>query len=287
MKIRTSKPEKGNKFYNTSAKGGLSRCIVGKPTDKDCNVLANCVGYACGRFNEIIGEMKYPTLYTNAEQFIEQAKKLGLKTSTKPTLGGIMVWQKGKTLKGSDGAGHVAIVERIDSDNQVYTSESAWNGKAFYNSTRKNDNKHWGQSTSAGYKYLGCIINPSVKEEPKPEKEIIHTVVRGETLTSIAKKYGVTVSELVKLNNIKNPNLILVGQKLKIKVNDKPIVYDFKVGDKVIPIEPKNYDGRSLQVWDKTYHITEIRGDRVVLSARRGSRLVVWAAVNINNIRRV
>ena len=55
MKIRTTKPESGNKFYNTVSKGGYSHCIVGYPTDKGCNVLANCVGYACGRFNEIIG----------------------------------------------------------------------------------------------------------------------------------------------------------------------------------------------------------------------------------------
>ena len=123
MNIRTSKPNIGNKFYITKSKGGYSSCIQGKPTDT-CNVLANCVGYACGRFNEIIGSMKYPGLNCNAENFIERAKSLGLKISDKPTLGGIMVWQKGATLSGNDGAGHVAVVERIDSSNQIYTSES-------------------------------------------------------------------------------------------------------------------------------------------------------------------
>ena len=60
MQMRTSKPSAGNKFYITKSKGGYSTCIQGKPTDANCNVLANCVGYACGRFNEIIGSMKYP-----------------------------------------------------------------------------------------------------------------------------------------------------------------------------------------------------------------------------------
>ena len=43
-----------------------------------------------------------------------------------------------------------------------------------------------------------------------------HTVVRGDTLSAIAKKYGTTVNYLAKLNNIANVNLIYVGQVLKI-----------------------------------------------------------------------
>ena len=121
--MRTSKPSAGNKFYNNGNNGGYSWCINGSPTDKGCNVLANCVGYACGRFNEIIGSMKYKTLCCNAENFIERAKQAGLQVVSYPTLGGIMVWQKGATLSGNDGAGHVAVVERIDSANQIYTSE--------------------------------------------------------------------------------------------------------------------------------------------------------------------
>ena len=170
MNIRTSKPSAGNKFYITKSKGGWSSCIVGKPTDV-CNVLANCVGYACGRFNEIIGSMKYPSLNCNAENFIERAKSLGLKISDKPTLGGIMVWQKGATLKPTDGAGHVAIVERIDSSNQIYTSESGYNSKAFWNTTRTNNNGRWGQGSA--YKFRGCIINPAVNPSPTPTKKYI------------------------------------------------------------------------------------------------------------------
>ena len=43
-----------------------------------------------------------------------------------------------------------------------------------------------------------------------------YTVKSGDTLWAIAKKYGTTVNSLVKKNNIKNPNLIYVGQKLII-----------------------------------------------------------------------
>lgn len=44
-----------------------------------------------------------------------------------------------------------------------------------------------------------------------------HTVKRGDTLTAIAKKYGTTVSKIASDNNIKNANVIYVGQKLTIK----------------------------------------------------------------------
>ena len=44
-----------------------------------------------------------------------------------------------------------------------------------------------------------------------------YKVVRGDTLSEIAVRFNTTVSYLAKLNNIKNVNLIYVGQVLKIK----------------------------------------------------------------------
>lgn len=43
-----------------------------------------------------------------------------------------------------------------------------------------------------------------------------HTVVSGDTLWGISRKYGTTVAKLAKVNNIKNVNLIHVGQVLTI-----------------------------------------------------------------------
>ena len=43
-----------------------------------------------------------------------------------------------------------------------------------------------------------------------------YTVVKGDTLTKIAKRFNTTVKRLCELNNISNPNLIRVGQVLRI-----------------------------------------------------------------------
>ncbi len=164
--IRTSVPKAGNKCYNTKSNGGWSICIIGKPTDKGCNVLANCVGYACGRFNEIYNEitkyngMKYPKLNCNAKDFIVRGKQIGLKVSNIPTVGGIMVWN-------DNAAGHVAVVEKINKydangkPTSIFLSESGYNSSFFWNSTRDNKNGRWGAGSK--YKFIGCLINPSIK----------------------------------------------------------------------------------------------------------------------------
>lgn len=45
----------------------------------------------------------------------------------------------------------------------------------------------------------------------------IYVVKSGDCLYSIANKFGVTISQLIRLNNILNPNLIFPGEKIKIK----------------------------------------------------------------------
>ena len=153
-------PNKGNKFYNTTSNGGYSQCIQGKPVVSGLNVLCNCVGWACGRFNEIYSTetgykgMKYPQLNCNAENFIERAKSIGLKYQQQPVAGGIMVWEGKGSL-----VGHVAVVEQELSNDSVLTSESGYNHFSFANYTRNKGNGNWGLSDS--FKYLGCIINPS------------------------------------------------------------------------------------------------------------------------------
>ena len=47
-----------------------------------------------------------------------------------------------------------------------------------------------------------------------------YTVKKGDTLSAIAKQYGTTYQDIAKANGISNPNLITVGQQLKIGNDD-------------------------------------------------------------------
>ncbi len=44
-----------------------------------------------------------------------------------------------------------------------------------------------------------------------------YVVQAGDTLGAIAKKYNVTLEQLMKWNDIKNPDILAVGQRLVIK----------------------------------------------------------------------
>lgn len=61
----------------------------------------------------------------------------------------------------------------------------------------------------------------------------------------------------------------------------------FKEGDKVVPTRLVSYDGVPLVQYDDYYIITQLRGDRAVLSADRNGNLVVWSAMNTKDIKKV
>lgn len=62
----------------------------------------------------------------------------------------------------------------------------------------------------------GSVSKSTSSSKTSSSSPKIHTVKRGETLSSIAKKYNCTVADLKKWNNLKS-NTVKVGQKLKIK----------------------------------------------------------------------
>lgn len=161
FKQRLTKPEAGNPYYNRIASGGYSGAIQGSPVCSGCDVLANCVGYAAGRFNEIIGKekMQYLQYPPDAEDFIDVAKQQGLKTGTEPQVGAIIVWAKGDTWNPSDGSGHVAVVEEVRSDGSIITSESGYGcASPFWISHRYKETGNWGAGTQ--YRFLGFVYQP-------------------------------------------------------------------------------------------------------------------------------
>ena len=164
--IRTTRPTAGNKYFIRKANGGYSTCIQGKPTDSQCNVLANCVGYACGAYNEELGlgYEKYH-LNCNAENFIERAIASGLSVLSKPVVGSILCWEGIGSL-----AGHVAIVIEVINDNCIRTAESGYgSSRPFWITTRYNNNGRWGLNSN--YRPRGFIVNPNYPYNPAPKPE--------------------------------------------------------------------------------------------------------------------
>jgi LysM repeat protein len=67
----------------------------------------------------------------------------------------------------------------------------------------------------------------------------IYVVKRGDTLGAIAKKHGTTVAVLMRMNGIKNPNRIYVGQKIKLPcVTPQPLVIVDPAKPPVVIVDP-------------------------------------------------
>lgn len=115
--------------------------------------LPNCTAYAWGRFYEIIGER--PNLSTsNAGDWFTYND--GYKRGNEPALGAVICWGK------HGGAGHVAIVEQINPDGSIVTSESGWesnyNGGWWTQKRYKGLDGNWGLNSS--YYFQGFIYCP-------------------------------------------------------------------------------------------------------------------------------
>lgn len=69
----------------------------------------------------------------------------------------------------------------------------------------------------AGYKYQDVqnIVNTRLNTA-STETERVYVVKKGDTLSKIAKQYGTTVQKIAERNGIKDPNYILVGQRLYV-----------------------------------------------------------------------
>ena len=82
----------------------------------------------------------------------------------------------------------------------------------------------YGTETSTQEDYL-VVPNYTVQ---KSDSDFV-IVERGDTLYSIAKKHDTTVAELAKINSLKSPYTLSIGQKLQIRTTQKQIQSDSKV----------------------------------------------------------
>jgi N-acetylmuramoyl-L-alanine amidase len=149
---RTTTPSKSNKYFYKN-----------NPFEAAGYGLPNCTTYAWGRFYEVLGTK--PKLSTsNAENWWNH--KDGYERGQTPKLGAVICWRKGKAGYGADGAGHVAIVEKIYADGSILIGQSGWGASKVF----------WTQKLAPPYSYGGAytlqgfIYNPAVKESEMTTK---------------------------------------------------------------------------------------------------------------------
>lgn len=141
---RTTAPEESNAYYYAE-----------NPFHQSGYGLPNCTCYAFGRFWELQGGDAPSLSWGNAENWYGHAD--GYARGKTPKLGAVVCWRKGTAGDSSDGAGHVAIVEQINEDGSIVTSESGWGASStFWRTTRSGSN--WGQSSA--YVFQGFIYHP-------------------------------------------------------------------------------------------------------------------------------
>lgn len=72
--------------------------------------------------------------------------------------------------------------------------------------------------TDAGYNYdaVQKAVNQKMNAKKQPA-HVYYVVKRGDTLSSIALKYGTTWKKLQAMNGIRNPNKIYPGQRIRVK----------------------------------------------------------------------
>lgn len=158
-KPRLDAPSTRDKNWIHYSKGGYNYCIE----IKNGSCLPNCVGYAWGRWRELLGK-KHNLSTRNAENWWGNTDD-GYKRGQTPKVGAVMCWRKGKAGVSSDGAGHVAVVERINDDGSVTYSNSNYSGTRFYTKTLKAPYKLGSAYTFQGFIYLPITFD----EEPKKQ----------------------------------------------------------------------------------------------------------------------
>ncbi|MDD5923281.1 MAG: LysM peptidoglycan-binding domain-containing protein [Clostridia bacterium] len=228
---------KGHKFElpvyydmeeNSMAKTGKANCTA--IAEKFCDIVSKA-GYLVGIYtnpNWLVNYLDYNKLFPKYELWLAQWS-----TQKDYSCG---IWQYGGSTNYIESTKLDGISGNVDKNYMYkdYPSIIKTKGLNGFSKTTPEE------STS----------NPSAGETSNDDKiddnsYIVYTVKKGDTLSEIALKYSTTVEKLAKDNNISNPNLIYVGQKIKISSeankpdttgNKKYITYTVKPGDTLYSI---------------------------------------------------
>ena len=209
-----------------------------------CNMFVSWVCNEAGVSTDIVPKQSYvPTTYN----WYKNKNLFKARGTYIPKAGDLIIFD----YNGNKTPDHIGFVENVT--NNIVTTIEGNKSKKVMRCTYNINN-----SGICGYcvpQYVTETKTEPVKEEPKQEEGTEYIVIKGDTLSSIAKKFNTTVNELVKMNNIKNPDVIYEGQVLK--VSNENTIYVVKKGDTLSSIADK-YN----TTWEELYNKNrEVIGD--------------------------
>ena len=176
--------------------------------------------------NEYYTVQKGDTLYSIANKYcltVNELKKLNNLTSDNLSVGQSL------------------IVEKLPSESTDINTYTVKSGDTLYSIAKKFNTTVSNLMTLNNLTSSTLSLNQVLKvpTAESPTTDTYYTVKSGDTLYSIANKYGLTVDELKKLNNLTS-NLLSIGQKLKVtnnsSSNNSDNIYIVKSGDTLYKI---------------------------------------------------
>ena len=221
----------------------LARGYPVKYTDAWCSTFASAVAIAAGLTDIIPTECgceKHIQLFKNKGSWQEN-------DAYTPKPGDYIFYDWDDSGVGDDtgSADHVGIVEKVSGatitviegnySNAVKRRTIAVNGRYIRGYGVP---KYSSKATSGG----GTSGGSGTSSGAGASGETVYTVKAGDTLSGIAAKYGTTYQKLAEYNGIANPNLIRVGQKIRIPGNGGTAAvktYTVKSGDSLWAIAAK------------------------------------------------
>ena len=193
---------------------------------------------------------KQVPLSANCGQIIRDAQKLGIwieKDSAIPQIGwGLLYdWEDSGRGDNTGSADHIGLIYAVDSK-WIYVIEGNKGSQSVCGKRAVQIDGRFIRGFVAPVYAKEGAAKPAPAKQPAGTSQTTYTVKKGDTLSSIAKKYGTTWQTLAKENNLSNPNYLKVGQKIKIptksnaaKSQTKTVTYTVKKGDTLSSIAKK------------------------------------------------
>jgi len=128
---------------------------------------------------------------------------------------------------------------------------------------------------------VGQVLKIPTNQSTNPSNMFMYTVKKGDSLYSIAKIYNTTVSEIIKLNNLKSTNLS-IGQTLRIPETNITVTtmppsftsYTVKKGDSLYSLAKRYGISVDTIIMDNALNTTNLSIGQV-LKIRTGNTEVV------------